>query len=257
MRFGVATGYRNFAAVVDSGFDYYEGNLSTITGFSDEDYSEMLKTVQASPINMEAVNGFYPGNIILVGPKRDMNVIEAYTKKALSRAAAFGVKVAVLGSGESRSVPEGYDFQKAYDEFAEVLKMCGDIAKPYGITIVIEPLFKKGTNLINTAAEGLEMCKYVNHPNVKCLVDFFHVFNNGETLDAVRTAGADLMHIHVARGDRRMPSTKEDIAICREWANALKECGYDSRVSLEGIIDAEGYAETIKSTREILEQVFN
>lgn len=51
MRFGVATGYRNFAAVVDSGFDYYEGNLSTITGFSDEDYSEMLKTVQASLAN--------------------------------------------------------------------------------------------------------------------------------------------------------------------------------------------------------------
>ncbi len=203
MRFGVATNFKNFDTVVKCGFDYFEGNLSSFAAMSDEEFFKALQKVQAAPIAMEAFNGFYPGSMKIVGPERDIAVITQYTQKALGRAAQLGAKVAVLGSGAARNVPEGYNYLKAYNEFAQVLQMCGEVAAQYGIIIAIEPLQKKEVNLIHTVAEGLELCKKVNHPNVKCLADFYHVFESGETLDAVRTAGGMLAHTHLARVLRR------------------------------------------------------
>ncbi len=258
MRFGVATNFKFFEAVVNSGYDYYEGNLSAIAAWTEEEFADALQKVQAAPINMEAVNGFYPKTLPIVGPERDMVAVKEYTQKALARAAKLGCKVAVLGSSGARRVPEDYNFEKAYNEFAEVLQMCGEIAASLDITIAIEPLRKQEVNLINTVAEGLEMCKKVNHPNVKCLADFYHVFSNGETMDAIRTAGEWLVHTHIARpGDRKMPSTEEDIAVCRAWAQALKICGYDARMSLEGGLgDPEEVAQVLANTRPILD-LFN
>lgn len=258
MRFGVATNFKNFDTVVNCGYDYFEGNLSAIAAWTEEEFADALQKVQAAPIKMEAVNGFYPKTLPIVGPERDMAAVKEYTQKALARAAKLGVKVAVLGSGAARRVPEGYGFAKAYNEFAEVLQMCGEIAAELDITIAIEPLRKEEVNLINTVAEGIEMCKKVNHPNIKCLADFYHVFSNGETMDAIRAAGEWLAHTHIARpGDRKMPSTEEDIVICRSWAQALKICGYDARMSLEGGIGGpEEFESVLKATRPILE-MFN
>ena len=256
MRFGVATGFENFDSVVKCGYDYFEGNLSLIAELSDEDYSKMLKKVQESPIKIETVNLFFPITLCVVGEKRDMSVLIEYTQKALARAAELGVKVAVFGCGFARRVPEGYSYQKALAELSEVLKMCADVAAPLGITIVIEPLRREEVNLINTVAEGLSMCKELNHPNIKCLADFYHVVNNGESLDAISTAGDMLAHIHIARPtDRKAPISEEDKTACCEWNEALKTCGYNSRVSLECIFDSnpQVFEETIKSARSVLE----
>lgn len=258
MRFGVCSAFHNFEIVAQSGYDYFEANLAAIAAMTEEEYTAALQTVQASPMDVEAVNGFYPRTLKIVGPDRDMAVITEYTEKALARAAKLGVKIAVLGSGAARMVPEGFPYATAYEQFAEVLQMCGDVAAKHGIVIAIEPLQRKEVNLINTVAEGLEMAKKVNHPNVRCLADFFHVFQNQETLDAVRTAGEWLVHTHLARpGDRKMPSTEEDITICRGWAQALKICGYDIRMSLEGSIGGpDEFEAVVKATRPILD-LFN
>lgn len=53
-----------------------------------------------------------------------------------------------------------------------MLGTLGDVAAKYGITVVVEPLQTKETNLINTVAEGIEIVKKVDRPNVKCLADF-------------------------------------------------------------------------------------
>lgn len=255
IRFGVCAKFEKLDDLIEAGYDYIEANLSSIEKKSEEEFAQIEALVNASPLKAEACNGFFPGSILVVGEHVEMDAIAAYTERALSRAARLGAKVAVLGSSKSRFIPEGFPYETAYAQFCAVLKLCGDIAAKYGITIAIEPLCCKETNFINTVAEGLAVCKDVAHPNVKCLADFYHVSQSGESLDDIRNAGDLLVHVHLADPDREMPESEEDIALCKQWAQALNDCGFQGRLSLEGRYKPE-YKEDILRTRKILD-LFN
>ena len=171
----------------------------------------------------------------------------------MPRAETLGGKICVIGSGGSRKIPDGFDFETGYDQFAKVLGIAGDIAAEYGITIVVEPLQADETNLINTVEQGIEIVKEVNKSNVKALADFYHVYRSGETLDAIRNNDGWLAHLHLARAndDRAMPY-EEDIPKIEEWANAVKASGYEGRLSLEGSYLPE-FAECLYRTHKIID----
>ena len=236
MRFGVCTADVNrFAAVKEAGYDYIEFALVELVKMSDEAFETFKAKVQEIGLPIESYNGFFPPDLKIVGEEIDYDAIAAYAEKGLSRAAQLGGKVAVIGSGGARRIPEGEDYETNFARFAKTLAVCGEVAKRHGMYVTVEPLNDKETNLINSVEEGLQVCRLANHPNVKCLADFYHVFMSGETLDAVRGAGDMLGHVHLARAneDRDMPYA-EAAAQCEEWAAALKTCGYDLRLSLEG-----------------------
>lgn len=255
IRFGVCTKFEKLPLLEKAGYDYMEFALSSLEKRSDEEYAEFVKLVDASPLQVEAFNGFFPGDIALVGPEVDMERIAAYTEKALRRAARLGGKVAVLGSGKSRNIPEGFPFETAYRQFCQVFDLCATIAGRYGITVALEPLNPKETNFLTTVAEGIALCKAVNNPHGKCLVDFYHVSQSGESLDAIREGHDWIVHTHLATPSRYMPESEEDIAVCRQWAQALKDCGYEGRMSLEGHFAAD-FEEDITRTRKVLD-LFN
>lgn len=234
MRFGVCTKPVNLQILIDAGYDYVELSLGSLEAMSEEDFSLLKATLAAAPIKAETVNGFFVPDFSIVGPEADFEKIAAYCERALSRAEELGTKVAVLGSGGARRIPDGFDRAEAEKQFIKVLRICGDTAARHGITVAIEPLQAKETNFINTVAEGMAMCKRADHPNVKCLADYYHVLASGEDLTAIETSNGLLAHVHLAVEGRVMPSTDHDKALCVKLANALKKCGYNARISLEG-----------------------
>lgn len=255
MRIGVCISFDRMDIAAKAGFDYIEANLSKISELTEKEFDDLLKTVGTLSIPVEAVNGFYPPSLAIVGADRDMKKITDYTQRALTRAAKLGVKIAVLGSGGARTVPDGYPYKTAYNEFLEVLRLCGEIARPLGITVAIEPLRKEEVNLINTVEEGIKLCDAADHPNVKCLADFYHVACNGEGYDAITTAGDKLCHIHIARpSDRKAFRTREDADILNVWLKLLDSVGYDGRISLECSLGKEPDVESaLKTVRYIFE----
>ena len=255
IRFGVCTKFDKLPLLEKAGYDYMEFTLSSLEKRSEEEYAEIVRQVDASSLQVEAFNGFFPADIALVGPAVDMERIAAYTEKALCRASRLGGKVAVLGSGKSRNIPEDFPYETAYQQFCEVFDLCANIAGKYGMTVALEPLNPRETNFLTTVAEGIALCEKVNNPHGKCLADFYHVSQSGETLDAIRNGHAWIVHTHLADPDRDMPESEEDIAICRQWAQALKDCGYEGRMSLEGHFSADFEAD-ITRTRKILD-LFN
>lgn len=253
MRFGACNPYTNIPLLKANGYDYIEIAFVTLAGMSKEEFKDCYKTVEKYEFLAESFNGFFPGEMKLVGENVDFNAIRDHARHGFSRAFELGGKVAVVGSGKARNIPEGFDRNKAEEQFAEVLKICGEEAGKVGMEIVIEPLQAKETNLINTVAEGLEFAKKVNHEKVSCLVDFFHVFKSGEPLETIENSNGGINHVHLARAnlDRKIPDI-DDLEICKSWANALKKCGYDKRLSLEGAFlpDVET---AIKNVKPILE----
>ncbi|MBQ6946982.1 MAG: sugar phosphate isomerase/epimerase [Clostridia bacterium] len=256
MRFGVCTKPEQLQAVIDAGYDYIELSLMWLAAMEEEAYLQFRKMLEASPVKAETTNCFFPREILLVGPEADHKRVENYTKQALARAADLGIRICVMGSGAARNIPEGFDPKEAEEQLIQVLRQTGDIAQTYGITIALEPLREKETNLINTVAQGLALCRKVNHPAVKCLADFYHVLCSEESMDAIENAGEMLVHTHLACYDRAIPSNEADVALCETWAAALKKCGYEGRISLEGRF-GDDFAGAIKTALPILKKVFN
>lgn len=253
IRFGVCTTFDKIPTLIDAGYDYIEYGFGNLVKMTDEEFEQAKETVNKYKFYAESYNGFCPGEIRLTGPDVDYDVIAAHAEKGMKRAAQIGGKVLVIGSGGSRNVPEGFDFETGYNQFAKVLGLVGDIAAKYGMMVVVEPLRTEETNLINTVAEGIEIVKKANRPNVKSLADFFHVYKSGETLDAIRYNDGWLGHLHLARAneDRSMPY-EEDIPKVEEWAAAVKESGYEGRLSLEGGYRPE-FVECMHRTRKIID----
>ena len=81
----------------------------------------------------------------------------------------------------------------------------GDHARSLGkIYFVIEPLNRYENQFLRRCDQALELLKKANHPQVKMMLDCFHMNieedNNG---DAIRWAGNDLIHCHLADFNRK------------------------------------------------------
>lgn len=202
---------------------------------------------------LKASTAFFPWNIRLTGPDVDYDLIASHIRAGMPRASALGGKICVIGSGGSRKIPDGFDFDTGYNQFAKVLEIAGDIAAEYGITIVVEPLQADETNLINTVEQGIEIVKKVNKPNLKALADFYHVYRSGETFNAIRYNDGWLAHLHLARAnDDRANPYEEDIPKINEWAEVVRESGYNGNLSLEGSYLPE-FDECMHRTRKIID----
>ena len=235
MKIGVCCNYDRWGIVAEAGYDYVEGNFSKIAKATDEEFDEMKRALEASGVRMEATNGFFSGEFQLYS-KDDFETVKKnvreYCELGFARGAALGQKVAVIGSSGARNIREGYTKEEAEEQFCEVLRICGEVGAKYGVAVTVEPLNTKETNFIITFADGLDIVKKTNHPNVLAMIDLYHHAQNGEELSTLDGTEGILVHAHLARADRQTPIPGDEAEIDPKIAY-LKKVGYDSRISLE------------------------
>jgi D-psicose/D-tagatose/L-ribulose 3-epimerase len=236
----------------ENGFDYVELPLAQMVDLNDKEFSSLKEKVGSSGLKCEACNNFFPASIRLTGNTVDYGKIEEYLVKALGRAAQLGVKVIVLGSPKSKNVPEGYPMNKAWSQLVELLKTIDPLVRTRGITIVIEPLCKLESNIINTAAEGLQLVKAVDRENIKLLIDYYHLVMEKEDPEIILDAGSYIKHIHFANPAGRVyPAEKVDGYVL--FMDLLKRIGYEGRISVEAY--TKDFCHDAKRSVEILRQL--
>jgi len=114
----------------------------------------------------------------------------------------------------------------------ENLIECARFGQKRRVALVIEPLNRYETDLVNTLKEGLELIKEVGEPNIFLLADTFHM--NIEEEDIIRSlveAKDYLKHIHLADSNRLFPGSGH--LNFAEIISTLKEVGYQGFFSLE------------------------
>lgn len=235
MKIGVCANYDRWGIVAAAGYDYVEGNFSKIARATEEEFEEMKEALAASGIKMEATNGFFPGDFQLYSKDNFEEIkknVREYCERGFARGASLGQKVAVIGSSGARNIREGYTREEAEEQFCEVLRICGEVGEKYGVAVTVEPLNPKETNFIITFADGMDIAKKVNHPNVLAMIDLYHHAQNGEPLSTLDGTKGVLVHAHLARADRLTP-TPDDAAEIDPKIEYLKKVGYDGRISLE------------------------
>ena len=100
--------------------------------------------------------------------------------------------------------------------------------------MAIEPLRREETNIINSAAEGLDLVDAINHPNFQLMIDFYHLASEKEDPDIVLRASPHIRHLHTANPKGRVfPLEWNEFDYAPFFAN-LRKIHYDKRISVEG-----------------------
>jgi sugar phosphate isomerase/epimerase len=145
------------------------------------------------------------------------------------------VKILVFGSGGARNVPDGFDRTKANRQIEDFARSAADAAAAAvsDVTIAIEPLNRGECNILNTLAEAAAIARRIAHPNLRVLVDTYHLWLEEEPLQHVADAMDLVAHVHVADKDGRVPPGESGTSDYRALFRILKSGGYDSRMSVE------------------------
>lgn len=202
MRFGACIGLdhpEHIAAAEKAGFDYIECGFSMLAGCDDVQFETFKKALDDANLKCEAANSLFRGGISLYGKGYSKSKITDYLKAGMSKGAEIGLETVVFGSGNVRNYPEYMTFA---DGFYALSRILGDVIAPiadeYGVTIVIEPLRKTETKIINTVKEGVMLAAAARRNNVSGLVDLYHMAYEGDTFDDIRQLKGNIKHAHLA-----------------------------------------------------------
>jgi len=234
LKLGVCT--NDVAGAVKYGFDYIEPSAADIAAMSEDKFREYADQVLSSPIRCEAFNSFIRRpELVVLGNEVPTAALNDYMEACLMRCRKLGASIVVWGSAGSRKVPDGFSRERARQQIAEFLRMAGDIAGRYEIVIAIEPLRQQESNILNSGEESLEMVRMVKHPNVRMIIDYYHMREENENPRIVETAKNEIVHLHFANPAGRIwPRDPGEDRDYESFFRYLKNVGYTGRISIEG-----------------------
>ena len=230
MQFGICLPIADAGIAHAAGFDFVEPTVRSLSPL-DPDFDMIRAPFDSAPLPTPVFNVFVPTEIPLTGPEVDWERVENYLEPAIGRVAALGGEAIVFGSGGARRVPDGFPQEEANKQLVRFLRLAGGTAERNDITIVIEPLNSRESNIVNSVVEGMELAQAADHPRVRLLADFYHMMEDDEPLENVTTCAAWLDHVHVADTTRGAPG--EGDYPYGEFFRRLHEGGYSGRISIE------------------------
>jgi sugar phosphate isomerase/epimerase len=231
MKIGWCESLQNASLLRELGYDFVELPLAPMGLEARETFEAAKREVQNSPLPPLAFNVFFPRDLRVVGPVVDVGRVRNYLARAAELLATAKAQVVVLGSGWARNVPDGWERARAEGQWVQALSWCADALRGTGTTLVIEPLNRKESNLVNSVAEGVRFAKQVDRPEILVLADFYHMDEEQEPLATLTEHAAWLAHIHLADTGRRNPGTGS--YDYDRFFGCLKEIGYAGMISAE------------------------
>ncbi len=254
MKFGVCFSAQEALEIEMYDADYLELSAWSVNTLTDEEFAQLKGRVERGEIRTYSCNGLVDPDCRLTGENVDFDAISAYCERAFGRLAQLGVTMLVFGSSKAKNVPEGFPFEKAWEQLKRVGEIFSECAAKNGQMIAIEPLSYGEVNIINTLGDAAQYSKLVQKDNFKILADFYHFDHNQEDFATLDTYRDLLAHMHIATAvTRRMPQNEEDWAFFKKCISALKKVGYKGNLSFEGKRNEnnEGVKEMIARMRKI------
>lgn len=144
-----------------------------------------------------------------------------------------------------------FDKPTARKYSVESVKELAEYARQYDITLLIETLNRFEQFLLNDAEEAVSYVKEVDEPNVKVMLDTFHMnIEEDNIADAIRYTGDHLGHLHIGEANRKVPG--KGSMPWKEIGQALKDIHYDGYVVMEPFVKTGGQVgQDIKVWRDL------
>jgi D-psicose/D-tagatose/L-ribulose 3-epimerase len=115
---------------------------------------------------------------------------------------------------------------------AEGVHALAEYAAPRGVTIVLEPMSRFRTHLINTPAQLVRFFALADHPGLRATFDTYHAATEvRDYAEGLRALGPRLALVHACENDRGVPG--RGIIPWETVFRTLAEIGFDGTVGLE------------------------
>jgi len=179
----------------------------------------------------------------------------AYLDELIDFCSDLGGQYMIFGSPKQRNT-RGIPVQEAKKNFAEGLARVADHAQKRHVKILIEPLGKNATDVVNTLQEASELAKKVNHPAIQIMFDFHNTTDEIEPLDTLlRKYYRYIHHIHVQEMDGKHLGTASAVNDYVKAFQTLKDLTYDKWISLEVFDFSPGGKTIAEESMRVLKQI--
>jgi sugar phosphate isomerase/epimerase len=200
------------------------------------DADALLSTLETSGLEVPAIGtGQAWGEEGLSFTDPDETVRKAAIRRVTDHVPFAARAGAVIIIGLLRGIVKpGVDHGQAMAWLVDALQRCSAAAAPHGVRLVLEPINRYETTLINTVTQCLELIEAVGAPNFGVLPDTFHMnIEEPSIADSLRQAGPRIYHVHLADSNRWYPGAGH--IDFREVVCALEEVGYAGYLSIEAM----------------------
>ena len=223
------------------GFDILEIAAQHLTAYSPEHIAEIARAAKANGIALTAGLGPSPQKNLSSADPEIRKAGRAVFEATLTNLEKLGAHV--LGGALHSYWP--IDYSKPVDKVGdrarglEGIADLADFAAGCGVNLCLEVLNRFENHVLNTAEEGVAFVREIGKPNVKVMLDTFHMNIEEDSFgQAIRTAGPLLGHFHTGEANRRVPGKGR--LPWSEIGAALREIGYDAAVVMEPFVKMGG-----------------
>jgi len=179
----------------------------------------------------------------------------AYLDKLIDFCGDLGGPCMIFGSPKQRST-RGTSIEEAKKYFAEGLARVADHAQERRVKILVEPLGKSVTDVVNTLVEALELAGQVNHPAIQIMFDFNNTVDETEPFDVLlRKYYNHIHHVHVQEMGGKHLGTGTAVDDYVKAFQTLKDLRYDKWISLEVFDFSPGGKRIAEESMRILKQI--
>jgi RpiB/LacA/LacB family sugar-phosphate isomerase len=223
---------KGLAAAAEAGFDMVELSLLTPQDIASDELSTLLERHNLGVSAVATGQSCIHEGLCLASP--DVQAREATVerlKQHVAFAARFNAPV-IIGGIRGRFSGSPDDFAMQRRNSISAVQDCARYAAEQGTHLLVETINRYETNFLNNTLEGLAYLDEVGEPNVKLLLDTFHM--NIEEISipaAIELAGARLGYIHFADSNRRAPGQGHT-----NFSDVVAALG---RIGFTGVISAE------------------
>ncbi len=217
-----------------AGFTAVEITLPRLQEFARKESPAAARRLLAG-LGLRPVSCGSQTGVVEPNPDRTKNLDALQEKCALAQ--AIGCDRMVMPSATRAAFQED-DYKRAVDN----LRAAGDVARPFGVTMMLE--FTRTATFCGTLPTALRLVREAAHPNVRVMLDTFHLWggvSKFEDLDLLQPG--ELHHLHfedtpewpprelLEQRSRVLPG--KGIAPLRRILETLRRKGYRGPASVE------------------------
>ena len=179
----------------------------------------------------------------------------AYLDDLIDFCCDLGGSYMIFGSPKQRN-SKGITVEEAKKCFAEGLASVADHAQRCNVKILVEPLGRRTTDVVNTLAEAMELVQRVDHPAIEGMFDFNNTPHETEPFDVLLREHFDrICHIHVQEQGGKHLGTGTAVNDYVKAFQALKDLRYDKWISLEVFDFSPGGKAIAEESMAILKRI--
>ena len=218
---------------------------------------EVNAACAAAGIRASSICSGYPGVLLSDRAEERRQAVEGIKElfKVAADIGAVGVIAVPLFGGPK--LPDLSPLMGVLEAEQQLLiKLCEQLApaaEDAGVCLLLEPLNRYETHMINRLEQAAAICEAVPSPGIRLMADFFHMSIEEQNIPAaIRSAGAFLRHVHLAESTRLFPNPQYGHTDFRAGFAALREVGFGGYMAIECIPTGKDRETELKATAAYL-----